>query len=125
MKNTQRFSVLIWPDKRKTDSGNLAPLYARITYLGKRAELSLKRKVDPENWDASAALVKGSAPEAKRINETLDGIEQAFKFLKRTEEFITAEMIKQQYTGEGIVRKMLLEVFDGHNADLEKLVGKD
>jgi len=129
MKTNQRLSVLIWADKRKTDSGNLVPLYARVTYLGKRVEISLKRKVDLTNWDAQSGFFKGNSPEAKRINsvinDTLDEIDKAFKFLKRTEEFITAEKIKQQYSGDDIVRKMLLEVFDQHNADLAKLVGKD
>jgi hypothetical protein len=36
MKSTQRFSVLIWADKRKTDAKDSVPLYARITYLGWR-----------------------------------------------------------------------------------------
>ena len=129
MKTTQRFSVLIWADKRKTDSVNHAPLYARVTYLGKRVEISLKRKVDLAKWDAKLGFLKGNGPEAKRINadinDTLDEIDKAFKFLKRTDEFITAEKIKQQYAGEEPERKMLLEVFDQHNADLGKLVGKD
>lgn len=129
MKTTQRFSVLIWADKRKTDSANQAPLYARVTYLGKRVEISLKRKADMAKWDAKLGFLKGSGPEARRINadinETLDEIDKAFKFLKRSEEFITAEKIKLQYSGEEPDRKMLLEVFDQHNADLAKLVGKD
>ena len=50
MKSTQRFSVLIWADKRKTDAKGNVPLYARITYLGKRAEISMGRKVDPNKW---------------------------------------------------------------------------
>lgn len=129
MKTTQRFSVLIWTDKRKTDASGLAPLYARITYLGQRAEISLKKKVDPTKWDAKTGFVKGSSPESKRtnsvINETLDGIDEAFKTLKRSEEFITAEKIKLFYSGDDRNRKMLLEVFDRHNADLEKLINKD
>jgi site-specific recombinase XerD len=129
MKTTQRFSVLIWADKRKTDSVNHAPLYARVTYLGKRVEISLKRKVDLARWNAKLGFLIGNGPEAKRINadinDTLDEISKAFKFLKRTDEFITAEKIKQQYAGEEPERKMLLEVFDQHNADLGKLVGKD
>jgi site-specific recombinase XerD len=129
MKTTQRFSVLIWADKRKTDGAGQVPLYARITYLGKRAEISLKRRVHPTKWDAQTGFLKGTGPEARRINsdinDTLDEIDKAFKFLKRTEEFITAEKIKLQYSGEEPDRKMLLEVFDQHNADLAKLVGKD
>jgi len=129
MKTTQRFSVLIWADKRKTDAAGLVPLYARITYLGKRAEISLKRRVHPAKWDAPTGFLKGTSPDARRINadinDTLDEIDKAFKFLKRTDEIITAEKIKLQYSGEEPERKMLLEVFDQHNADLAKLVGKD
>lgn len=129
MKTIQRFSVLIWADKRKTDAAGLVPLYARITYLGKRAEISLKRRVQPAKWDSQTGFLKGTSPEARRINadinDTLDEIDKAFKFLKRTEEFITAEKIKLQYSGEEPDRKMLLEVFDQHNSDLAKLVGKD
>lgn len=45
----KKFSVLIWADKRKTDAQGMVPLYARITYLSQRAEISLGRKVDPKN----------------------------------------------------------------------------
>ena len=104
MKTTQRFSVLIWADKRKTDASGQVPLYARITYLGKRAEISLKRRVHPTKWDAQIGFLKGTGPEARRINadinDTLDEIDKAFKFLKRTDEFITAEKIKLQYSGQ-------------------------
>jgi site-specific recombinase XerD len=129
MKTTQRFSVLIWADKRKADAAGLAPLYARITYLGKRAEISLKRRVHLAKWDCQTGFLKGTSPDARRINadinDTLDEIDKAFKFLKRTDEFITAEKIKLQYLGEEPDRKILLEVFDQHNAYLAKLVGKD
>jgi len=129
MKTTQRFSVLIWADKRKTDASGQVPLYARITYLGKRAEISLKRRVHPTKWDAQTGFLKGTSPEARRINvdinDTLDEIDKAFKFLKRNDEFITAEKIKLQYSGAEPDRKMLLKVFDQHNADLAKLIGKD
>ena len=129
MKTTQRFSVLIWANKRKIDSAGQAPLYARITYLGKRAEISLKRKVELGKWDSVTGFVKGSGPEARRINSDinniLEEIDDAFRSLKRLGEPITAEKIKLQYYGEEPDRKMLIDVFDQHNSDLEKLIGKD
>jgi hypothetical protein len=65
MKSTQRFSVLIWADKRKTDAKGNVPLYARITYLGKRAEISMGRKVDPKKWNTEAGFLKGPGQEVK------------------------------------------------------------
>lgn len=129
MKNVQKFSVLIWADKRKTDSLGMVPLYARITYLGKRSEISLGRKVDPKKWDVESGYLKGNGQDAKDVNATISesiyGIRRAFEDLKRLEDFITAEKIKRKYTGEDEKRRMLLEVFDEHNNDLEKLVDKD
>jgi len=129
MKSTQRFSVLIWTDKRKADLQGNVPLYARITYIGKRAEISIGRKIDPKNWDSETGYVKGSGQEVKDLNSHLiqvsNDIYAAYYDLKRSEDFITAEMIKAKYTGEGQVRKMLLEAFDEHNKQMSELVGKD
>ncbi|MEO8886919.1 MAG: site-specific integrase, partial [Mucilaginibacter sp.] len=129
MKSTQRFSVLIWADKRKTDAKGNVPLYARITYLGKRAEISMGRKVDPNKWDPEAGFVKGPGQEVKDINKEIitvnNEIHAAFMDLKQTDDFITAEKIKQRYAGEDTPQRMLLEVFDEHNKNVEELVGKD
>ena len=129
MKNAQKFSVLIWADKRKTDSQGMVPLYARITYLSKRCEISIGRKVDPKKWDAETGYLRGNGADVKDVNtqiiEATNEIRRAFDDLKRTEDFITAEKIKQKYTGEGTIHRMLLEVFDEHNNKLEKLLDKD
>jgi hypothetical protein len=45
--------------------------------------------------------------------------------IKQSDEFITAEKIKQRYIGEDAPQRMLLEVFDEHNKNIEELVGKD
>ncbi len=129
MKSTQKFSVLIWANKSKADATGLVPLYARVTYLGKRAEISLQIKADPAKWDPQIGLLKGSGQDVKNINssivEATNEINQAYKDLKRTEDFITVEKIKQKYAGEETVHRRLLEVFDEHNKNLEALVGKD
>jgi hypothetical protein len=116
MKSSQSFSVLIWADKRKTDAKGNVPLYARITYLGKRAEISMGRKVDPDKWDPEAGFVKGSGQEVEDINKEIitvnNEIHAAFMDLRQTDDFITAEKIKQRYAGEEEPQRMLLEVFD-------------
>jgi site-specific recombinase XerD len=129
MQSTQRFSVLIWTDKRKTDSKGDVPLYARITYMGKRAEISIGRRIDPQKWDVESGYVRGSGQDIKDLNNHLiqvnNDIYAAFYELKRTEDFLTVEMIKSRYIGEGQARKMLLEVFDEHNKRMSELIGKD
>lgn len=128
MKTSNNLSVLIWANKSKANSSGLCPLYARITYLGKRAEISLTLKVDPDKWDPKIGFVKGNNPDAKRINSEIVNIKtaviQAHDELKRVDEFITAEKIKSKYMGEEKTQRMLLEVFDEHNTKLEELIGK-
>ena len=57
MKTTQTFSILIWANKTKATTDGL-PLFARVTVDGRRAEISLKRKVNPDYWDAKAAYLR-------------------------------------------------------------------
>jgi site-specific recombinase XerD len=129
MKNAQKYGVLIWADRRKINSKGLAPLYARISMHGKRSEFSLNLKVNPDKWNPAIGFLNGSSPEVKRINAQLvdigNGIAQAYADLSRTDNFITAEKIRDKFTGTGEVHRMLLEVFDEYNAGVEKLIGKD
>jgi len=67
MKTSNNLSILIWANKSKANTAGLIPLYARITYLGKRSEISLTLKVDPARWDPKVGFVKGNGPEAKRL----------------------------------------------------------
>ena len=99
MKTANNLSVLIWANKSKSSIAGLTPLYARVTFLGKRSEISLSLKVDPEKWDAKIGFVKGNNPDAKRINTEIvnikNAINQAYDDLKRIDEFITAEKSSQ------------------------------
>lgn len=60
MKNTQSFSILIWADRRKEDTNGYLPLYARVTVAGKRAEISLKKRINRAKWDAKTGFLKGN-----------------------------------------------------------------
>jgi len=72
MKTSTTFSILFWLKQSKAKNGE-APLYARITVNGKRAEISLKRKIKITNWNSSKNCVKGTNQEA-RIGSRLNGI---------------------------------------------------
>ena len=128
MKTTQTFSILIWANKSKS-SENFAPLFARVTVNGKRAEISLKKKVDLLKWDAKSALYKGNNEEARTINAYVNQVKsdlfKLFTQMQMLDKFITAETIKLQYIGGGEERKTILQVFDYHNSQMEKVVGID
>jgi hypothetical protein len=128
MKTTQTFSILIWANKARISSEGL-PLYARVTIDGKRAEISLKKRVSKETWDGKACCVFGKSEEAKRINgyitQVKSELEKIYTQMEILDEHITAEAIKLRFTGEKEEVKTLLQVVDYHNGQMAKMVGID
>lgn len=129
MKNSQSFTILIWANKAKADNNGLLPLYARVMVVGKRAEISLKKKVNPQKWNAQSGFMKGSGEEVKTVNNYINQVtNEIFKIyqeLLRAGDFVTADEIKQRFTGQATERHTLLEVFDLHNQRIKELVGID
>jgi len=113
----QSFSILFWIIKSREKDGK-APLSARITVNGKRAELATQREVMVSLWDAKAQKMKGSSQEAKGINMHLDVIRGSLHThhsrLISLGKTVTAEILKLEYLGIRAERKSLCEVFDFH-----------
>jgi site-specific recombinase XerD len=127
MKSTETFSVLIWANKSKT-SKNEAPLLARVTVNGKRVEISLKKKVNLNSWNAKTGYLD-SGEDAKSVNNYITQVKaKLFKIytkMQTLEESISAEAIKLEFTGTKEERKTILQVFDYHNDQMTKIVGID
>jgi site-specific recombinase XerD len=127
MKHKQTFAILIWAYRGKQKE-NEATLYARVTVNGKRAEISLSKKIDVTWWDDDACLMKGKSPEALDVNEFIDLVKgelrQRYYELRATGQEITAEAIKNKYLGIQEDQKSLLEVFRYHNDEMKGLIGK-
>jgi len=124
--NTQSFSILFWISKNRIKNGK-APLSVRITVNGRRVELSAQRDVTVINWDSKAQVLFGKSEEAKEINNHIAGIKikllNCCRKLEIRDELITAENIKNEYTGVVEKPRMLLPIFRQHNDDILTLVG--
>lgn len=129
MKNSQSFSILIWANKAKTDNKGYVPLYARVTVNGKRAEISLKKKINPAKWDVQNGFMRGSTEETRAVNKHIGDVKNEIWCIytekQKEDTGFTAEDIKHKYTGQDDIHYSLLEVFDRHNKEMEALVGKD
>ena len=123
------FSFIFYIKRSKADKNGKANIYLRITVNGKRAELSISRKVDVQKWSSSAGKMKGSSGEAQQLNKYIDSIaNRIYKIHHRLVEenkLITAINIRNIFQGKNEVRKMILEIFENHNIQMEKFVGKD
>ena len=132
LNNSSSFSVLFWTNKAKSTKEGMVPLYARVTVDGKRVEISLKRKVNIKKWDASTGFMKGSGDDVRvtnnYINETNNFLFEIYSNFRKKDTAVTAEGIKMMFTGPASVapeRRTFLAIFDDHNSDVEKLIGKD
>jgi site-specific recombinase XerD len=122
------FSFIFYLKKSKNHSERLVPIYLRITVDGKRAELSTGREVDPESWNNKAGLLNGKSEQIRQFNAYLETLRnkvyEAHQALIRENKEITAESLKNKYTGSGEKKRMLISIFKKHNEEVNALVNQ-
>ncbi|WP_298245910.1 site-specific integrase [uncultured Christiangramia sp.] len=122
-------SVIFYVRKSKNETTTHATVYLRITFNGKRVELSTMRKVPLAKWNTKANKVSGTSAEAKQINRNLDIIKnriyEIYQKLLDNDEDISISRIKEEYLGNNSKHKSIIEMFEEHNMRMAKLVGKD
>ncbi|MEM7487410.1 MAG: site-specific integrase [Bacteroidota bacterium] len=123
-----KINVLFYPKKSDTDTDGMVTVYARITVNGKRAELSLGRRVDEQRWDSRGGRLRGTTMEVSKFNRFLDTVKnrcfEIYDTLLRDHQDISATIIKNIYLGKEGKEWMVLEIFQNHNDEMENLLGK-
>lgn len=104
-------------------------VYLRITIDGARTEFSLQRKCDPEKWISDKGRVNGKTEDVKAFNKYLDSVQsrvyEIFQSLVSSGTEFDGEGIKARYLGYHKEKpRTLLEVYEAHNLEFERLVGK-
>ncbi|MFT6929040.1 MAG: hypothetical protein ACJAQ7_000508 [Sediminicola sp.] len=99
----------------------------RLTVNGQRSGLSISRKVEPEKWNARTGKMRGTNLEANELNSYLDIIRNKInkihaRLVDEGRPFCSSD-IKNLYLGKGEKIKMLVQLFEEHNLQMEKLVG--
>ncbi len=124
-----QLSILFYIKKAKADLQGYANIYLRITLGGKRAECSINRKIDVNLWDKKSQKAHGNSATAHELNREIDfirnkiyKIEQEFQ---RSEKAYTAIDLRDVFLGKDKKYKMLLEIFQEHNDEVDSLIGKD
>ena len=128
MKALQTFSILFWISKNRIRNGK-APIYARVTINGKRIEISTQREASVIEWDARSQTLFGKSQDSKDINNHLATVKakilSCHSKLEARRIFITAEALKNEYTGVIEKPRMLMQIVQQHNDDIKTLIGKD
>ena len=122
------FKVLFYL-KRQSEKDGMAPIMGRITVNGTIAQFSCKLSIAPRLWDVKANKAAGKSTVAQRINEKLDKIRaliiKQYDKIAVTDNFVSAEKVKNAYLGFGDEYRTLLSVAEEFLDEYGKRVGKD
>jgi integrase/recombinase XerD len=117
------FNLLFWVNASRAKN-NQVSVYARITVNGKRANISLKRKVIVSEWNSGKGMAKGNKQESRLLNRYLDNVKnriyEAHQELVKEKAFICSQSIKARFLGEDNEEYSLLTLIDYHNTQMSE-----
>lgn len=123
MKSVHTFSILFWINRAKIKDGK-APIYARVTVDGKRAEISTKRSIDPDSWNPDKGQAKGTKEESRTLNAYIEQVRNqlfdCYQEIQKQKKLITAENVKAKFIGLEEREHTLISVFEYHNENMHK-----
>lgn len=126
MADRETLSILFYLRRDKKRSETEIPIYMRITVNGKRAEMAMHRYIDPDHWNKTAGVPRGTRNEIKNLQEYLN-LKRSMAFMAQKNlidngKIITAKAIRNIVQGKSEKQHTLLEVFDYHNKLMEEKV---
>ena len=125
------FGLLFYVKRSKMTGNGTAPVYLRVTVDGERIEISSKRYVNPDKWNANAQKLNGAGEEVRSLNNYLKTLEHEVyeihrhlieKKLPLTAVNLKNAMLKKE---EVATCKMLIPIFKEHNRQVAALIGTE
>lgn len=121
------FNLLFYLKKPKAYQTGVMPVYLRITVNGKRAEVSAGRDCQPDRWNTGAGRAVGTKEATKALNTYLDSLQNkvknAHQQLIDANQSITAESLRNQFSGKSEKSRYLMQLLAEHNKKVEALIG--
>lgn len=125
------FGLLFYVKKTKMIANGTAPVYLRITIDGERADISSKRYINPDKWNANGQKLGGSGEEVRALNIYLKTLEhqvyEAYRNMIEKKLPLTAAGLKNTLLkkDEPEKGKMLVPIFEEHNRQVKALIGRE
>lgn len=117
------FTLSFWVNATRIKN-NQVSVYGRITVNGKRANISLQRKVILSEWDSKRGRAKGNRQESRLLNRYLDQVKNriyvAYDELIKEKAFICPQSIKARFLGEDNEDYSLLTLINYHNTQMSE-----
>lgn len=123
------FKILFYIKKNAVKKNGRAPVMARITLNGEIAQFSVKCEVDPADWSPKAGRAIGRSASAIKLNGLLDNfranLTQHYRDISDRDSSVTAEKVRNAFSGLNAREDSLLDLFDYHIENLKSQVGKN
>ncbi|MCY0976947.1 site-specific integrase [Chryseobacterium wangxinyae] len=122
-------SILFLMKRSKISSKGLCPIHLRVTFDGKRLEITTGRFIEPDKWCIESGKVKGRSADVRETNTYLDILRSRVYSIQneliQSGETISVEEIRNKLTGVEDNKKLLLVILNDHNLKMEQLVGNE
>lgn len=122
-------NLLFYLKKRSNYRSGPVTIYLRFNINGGRAETSTGKACEPSRWNAQAGRASGTKEDVRTLNAYLDSLQaqaqELFRNMQIREEVLTAENVKNRFTGKEEKARTLIAVFEDHNQKMETLVGQE
>lgn len=127
-KSTFRISFYI--RRTRPNKHGEVPVCVRITVNGQRADITIRKSILPEQWDAIRGQASPRTTLGKAINLYIDTVRariiRIHRDLEMDEQPFTAQQVLDLYLGRKTSnRRTLLKLFREHNEKCSQLVGID
>ncbi len=128
MKTEHTFSILIWINASRAKD-NEAEIFARVTVNQKRTNISLKKKINIDDWNKHKSRAKGNSKEARTLNLYLDQVQaqlfDCYRQLLSKGSLITSQLIKSKYLGTDVTYRSFQQLIEYHNLKSVNKLHKD
>jgi len=112
--------VIRLPKQQKNDQ---ATVFARISVNGRRCEISLKKKVNPQNWDEAKGKARGTKDETRKLNEHIERVRtliaDGYHELIQQKKVITVDAVKSLFLGADDNEVTLIKLGEYHNTEMK------
>jgi len=112
--------VIRLPKQQKNDQ---ATVFARISVNGRRCEISLKKKVNPQNWDEAKGKARGTKDETRKLNDHIERVRtliaDGYHELVQQKKVVTVDAVKSLFLGADDNEITLIKLGEYHNTEMK------
>jgi site-specific recombinase XerD len=122
MRSSNTFGIQFVIRLSKQQKKDPATVFARISVNGRRCEISLKKKVNPQNWDENKGKARGTKEEIRKLNEHIERVRtliaDGYHELVQQKKVITVDAVKSLFLGADENEITLIKLGDYHNTEM-------